>query len=95
MLEKNQLYKRVLDVFGINNQLMVTVEECSELIKECSKMYRQKGNIGHLSEEIADVLIMCEQLIKYYNLKPQVENMMQEKLKRLKHRLEGAERKTC
>ena len=86
---KNQLYKRVLDVFGINNQLMVTVEECSELIKECSKMYRQRGNIEHLSEEIADVLIMCEQLIKHYGIKPQVEMMMQKKLERLNQRLNG------
>jgi len=89
--KKNELYKKVMERYGIDEQLMVTSEECAELIKECSKMFRCKGDVSHLAEEIADVLIMCEQLIKYYGIKCNVEDLVQQKLTRLSERLHEKE----
>lgn len=49
-------------------QTIVAMEECAELIKECSKMLRGQGNIDHLIEEIADVLTCIEQLEIIYDI---------------------------
>lgn len=48
-----------------NEQLTVTAEECAELIQAIAKVKRYGENdetLYHLSEEMADVEIMLEQL---------------------------------
>ena len=48
--------------FGKQSQIIVAIEEMSELTKEITKDIRGKGNIDAISEEIVDVEIMLEQL---------------------------------
>ena len=61
IIDKN-LYKEAISRFGTSAQIMIAMEECSELIKELSKMFRGETNVENISEEIADVQIMIEQL---------------------------------
>lgn len=58
--------KRVVDRFGETSQLIVAVEECSELQKEITKYLRGKRHPKDIAEEIADVLIMIGQLQVIY-----------------------------
>ena len=60
-IDKN-LYREAVETFGTPPQIIIAVEECSELIKELSKTLRGKNNVDSISEEIADVQIMLEQL---------------------------------
>ena len=52
----------IINKFGETNQLIIAMEECSELIKEVSKYIRTKDNKENLTEELADVCIMIEQI---------------------------------
>ena len=47
--------------------LIITMEECGELIQECSKSIRKKDYYGNerLIEEVGDVMCMLELLHEY------------------------------
>ena len=47
--------------------LIITMEECGELIQECSKSIRKKHyyNNKELTEEAGDVMCMIELLVEY------------------------------
>ena len=66
---KEQLYTHLYCKYGIK-QLYVAIEELSELQKElCKAMRAEKfNNENEIIEEIADVSIMLEQLICYFNI---------------------------
>ena len=66
ILDKN-LYNQAVNTFGTPAQIIIAMEECSELIKELSKVLRGKCNVDNISEEIADVQIMIEQLKIIFN----------------------------
>lgn len=72
-----------IEYYGIDSQCIVAIEELSELQKELSKHLRGDGNKDHLAEEIADVLIMLEQLIAIFDCKLEVMEWKEKKLKRL------------
>ena len=54
--------KKIADYYGLRNQLKQLAEECSELSVE-SLHYIREGGTERLFEEIADVLIMIQQVI--------------------------------
>ena len=56
------IYKLALKKWGNNSQIMMAIEEMSELTKELSKSYRGKCNADQVREEMADVEIMLTQL---------------------------------
>lgn len=69
--------------YGTQKQSMVAMEECAELIQAISKMQR-KGNLNNLIEEMADVLIMIEQLKMMFCIKNSiVEKVIDAKIERL------------
>lgn len=47
---------------GVKYQTTIAIEELSELIKELTKVIRDKGSNMHICEEIADVEICLEEL---------------------------------
>lgn len=62
--EERQILKDAIDTFGIKNQLDMLQEECAELIVAISHYKRcRQGFTINLSEEIADVHIMMNQII--------------------------------
>lgn len=60
-LQKNALVK-ALEKFGSISELIITVEELSELQKEVTKQLRNEGKVENLIEEMADVYIVMEYL---------------------------------
>ena len=71
-------------------QLVVAIEEMSELIKEISKNMRGKSNKASLIEEIADVQIMLWQLLYIYNIsESELIEEMNKKLTRQEARIKG------
>ena len=54
--------EKAIATYGVDMQLTVAVEECSELIKEICKLKRGNNNIDGITEEMADCYIMLEQL---------------------------------
>ena len=58
------ILKRALDTWGEQAQMMMVVEEMSELTKEILKnVCRHKNNLAEIVEETADVEIMLPRLI--------------------------------
>lgn len=89
--QRVQVYARALDHFGEENQLVVALEELSECQKEICKVLRGYCDVNHLSEEIADSLIMLEQVIYIFGLNCLVDMEMERKIQRLEKRIGGAE----
>ena len=88
-----ELLNKAIDTYGIEEQLLQTVEECAELIQAINKWRRSKDresikdSVEHLAEEAADVIIMLEQ-IKIMVGEPKVNWWIEFKLQRLADRLE-------
>lgn len=81
------LYKKLIHRYG-EKQIVVAIEELSELQKELCKSLRGKTNRENIIEEIADVLIMLDQVILYYRLDQQeIQKAVEYKVKRTKERL--------
>lgn len=86
-----ELYQKVMDKYGVDAQLNVAIEELSELIKEICKRKRGYPNVDNLTEEIADVEIMVEQLRficeSEYCILDRIDKWKAYKLNRLEERL--------
>ena len=89
--EMREIELKAIDTYGIEAQLWMVIEEMSELSKEICKDRRGKGNPEHLAEEIADALIMLDQLVLIFNNRERVFEYVNEKIGRLKQRLEGSD----
>ena len=88
-LTKEQMYKRLFEKYN-TKQIIVAIEELSELQKELCKMLRKGSadNIENIKEEIADVSIMLDQLVYYLEIdKEELLEIQTEKLNRTKERL--------
>ena len=82
--------KRILeDILRMyhKDQLIVAIEELSELQKELCKTLRGKLNIDNITEEMADVYIMLEQIKIYFDIsQDEIDRVIQYKLDRTKER---------
>ena len=63
-LVSREVCERAVNHYGHKEQAGQAMEECGELITALHKYFYRSGNFNHmrLAEEIADVMIMCEQL---------------------------------
>jgi hypothetical protein len=75
-------YKKIIDKFGVEKQIIVAIEELSELQKALCKHLREKGDILAITEEMADVYIMLEQLEFIFSNSRQLEDMKEMKIRR-------------
>lgn len=83
------LLHKAVQKWGKEAQLLMVLEEMSELQKEILKnINRNKDNIQEIIEETADVEIMLEQLKYIYHIHKAVEEKIPLKLQKVKHRLE-------
>lgn len=82
-----EVYRLALDTWGADAQTLMAFEEMSELQKELCKHARGRDNREKISEEIADVLIMLDQMMILHDCKQAVKEWKQRKLKRLAGRL--------
>lgn len=56
-------YNKIIDHYGKDNQIQKAVEELGELTEAI-----KDGDKKHIGEEIADVLVMIEQLKRIYDI---------------------------
>ena len=90
----NPILKRALETWGEQPQMLMVVEEMSELMKEILKnVSRHKDNIDQIIEETADVEIMLEQLKENYNSADAVATYKAEKIKLIEKRLDDWDKK--
>lgn len=85
--EKIELYDKVINKWGIINQVFMVVEECGELLNVLAKAKRERAGRDEIITELADVSIMVEQMAFLYGI-DEFKVEKERKLKRLKERLE-------
>ena len=86
-MTNTELYRLALSTYGAEAQTMMVMEEMSELQKELCKHARGKDNQLSIAEEIADVLIMLDQMMVLHDCESIVAQYKQEKLERLENRI--------
>lgn len=105
--EELKILQEAIDHYGEENQLDMAIEEMSELTKAICKYKRavkeRERDICHstakdvifakgdIVEEIADVLIMIEQLIMIFGCPASISAKMSEKIRRLKGRIDNGD----
>ena len=90
----NPVLKRALETWGEQAQMLMVVEEMSELMKEVLKnINRKKNNIAEIIEETADVEIMLEQLKENYKIAEKVDAYKKDKIKLIEQRLNDWDKK--
>ena len=80
----------IADHYPRSSQMGVAQEECAELIQAISKVRRLGINgetLDHMAEEIADVRIMCAQLVAILGLNEAVSRNIDQKLDRQMKRI--------
>lgn len=86
----SEINKKAVLVHGITTESVVCMEELAELAKEISKCLRGEGDIGSLTEEMADVYICLDMLKLMYNIDAeQLQDEISYKQHRTLKRLEG------
>lgn len=85
--ERKATYKVALRKNGTDAQVMMAVEEMSELTKEICKIFRGKTTLDDLADEIADVIITIEQLKLIFEVSDMVDERIAYKIKRLQEKL--------
>ena len=97
MIDSQELYKKAIEKWGKKSQVEMLIEECSEVIQAVQKLKREYFNndlkkiyeVEHqLCGELADLTIMLEQMNLIFD-KNHIEKIKQEKLLRLKNRIDG------
>ncbi|HHV27404.1 MAG TPA: hypothetical protein GXX63_09440 [Tissierellia bacterium] len=86
-MNEKEICKQALDIYGKEAQICMVFEEMAELQKELCKYLRGSEIVGNITEEIADVEIMLEQMRLLFDIEKEVEEMKEYKLKRLAERL--------
>lgn len=82
------VYQAAIATNGIERQIMVAIEEMSELTKELAKSFRPGGtSTEKLVDEIADVFVMMEQMQHIFDMNDQLPERVGFKIRRLAERL--------
>lgn len=85
-----ELFDKCKAKWGLDSQILMLAEECSELSVASLHFLRnlkQEGARDHLAEEIADVELMIDEIKHYLQLNTLVQMHMGSKLSRLEKRL--------
>lgn len=87
----DDILKKVIQHYGHDYMMVVAMEEASELVQAISKIYRYGVTleaVSHLNEEIADVLIVIEELKKMgFAYEPSIKEWIDSKQKRSMERI--------
>ena len=88
-IEPKETILKHIQVHGITESTIICMEECSELVKECSKILRGSGEKARIAEEMADVEICLSMLKTMYCITDTyLSEWVAYKMLRLKRRLE-------
>lgn len=89
-MNEADILKATIEVNGDDAQLFVAMEECAELIQAISKYkrYDTGETLENLAEEIADVLIVIDEIKQICNITDEhIKSYHDKKIDRLKERL--------
>ena len=86
-MKKKDVYNKAKATWGIDAQVTKAIEELSELQKELCKFLLDDGSMEHITEEIADVKIMIEQLELIFENKRAAKVVKKAKIQRSSDRL--------
>lgn len=103
MVNYNNSIPYIAGVYGEENQLIQTAEEAAELAQAALKRHKclinkntpveeRIATCEHLAEEIADVLIMCEQIIYLEDFENRVREIIDSKIQRQINRIKGRDK---
>lgn len=88
--ERLEVYKEASLIFGEETQLVVALEELSEIQTEICKALRGFVPPAQLAEEVADATIILEQLRYIFGIGKAVDMMVDIKISHLAQRIEEA-----
>lgn len=83
--DPEKILRRAIKIHGANAQVDMAIEEMSELITEL--MHYKRNRPHSVVSELADVMIMCEQLMLIFDCQDDLELKISDKLDRLSGRL--------
>lgn len=86
MTAKEEILQSAIYAFGVEAQIDMAIEECSELINALCKWRRRRVDDSAVVTEIADVKIMMTQMAMMFGWE-EVDEEEQRKLERLKRRI--------
>lgn len=85
--EQYKTIHKAIEVYGVDHQLKLVLEEMAELQKEICKNWRGRDNVDEIADECADVEITLAQLKIIFGIEGEVERHRTMKINRLKLRL--------
>lgn len=92
-MKKKDVYEKAKATWGIDAQVIKSVEELAELQKELCKFLNDDGTMKNIIEEIADVKVMIEQIELIFECKDKVKLIKKAKIQRLSDRLDAEQPK--
>lgn len=87
--ERDDVYKKAIELWGEDSQVLVAIEELSELITQLAKRNRVLNGSSNekIIDEIADGFVMLESISNLYN-KEKIDERIEYKVNRLKSWIE-------
>jgi NTP pyrophosphatase (non-canonical NTP hydrolase) len=85
--ELRDIYKEAVDKFGVESQIWMAIEEMGELITALSHFWRGRITADEVTEEVADVMLMIEQMAYIFG-REVVTKKLADKKERLASRLD-------
>ena len=85
---EHELFKDSEEFLGENLQLVIAIEEMSELIKVITKYQRGSYNESNFCEELSHVVLMCNQLISMFKIEDGVHEQYSKAIAKLYREVE-------
>lgn len=91
----NDKVLKIINYYGLKHQLKKLSEEHHELLEAIYEYFgSDNGDKDHIKEEIADVMVILDQIINYFNIKTDdIKSVMINKINRTLKRMEDERRK--
>jgi len=86
-MPSDEVLERALDTWGEEAQIVMAMQESSELITALTDVYRGRADAADVIDEIADVHVMLDQLALIFG-PDAVDERIDKKLDRLDERLQ-------
>lgn len=86
MQNEKAIYKKAINLWGVNNQIEMLVEECAEVIHSIKKLHRKRISKRDVCGELADLEIMLEQMRLIFN-PIDIDRAREQKISRLLDRI--------
>lgn len=86
--EEDAAMEATINLWGVEAQIGMAVEECGEFLSALSKWRRGRVSAEEVGEEVADILLMMCQMTKLFGGDYFVQATMNAKMQRLIERIE-------